>query len=49
MLQLEFRFRALEEALVRGVGAGPAAFDVVDSKLIQLGRYQQLVIDGELD
>ena len=41
--------RAGEEFLVLGIGAGPAAFDVVDAELIQLLRNEQLVIHGEGD
>ena len=40
---------ALEELFVFGIGAGPAAFDVVDPQLVEFLRNQQLVIHGEGD
>ena len=39
----------VEELLVLGVGAGPAALDVVDAQLVQLLGDDQLVLDGEGD
>src|SRR6185369_6647366 len=48
MLQAQFR-GAREELLVFGVGSGPPAFNVVDAKLIQLLRNDELVIHGERD
>ena len=38
-----------EELGVLGIGAGPAAFDVVDAQLVELLRDLQLVLDGEGD
>ena len=38
-----------EELLVLGIGAGPAALDVVDAQLVQLLRNDELVVHGERD
>ena len=40
---------AREELLVLGIGAGPAALDVVDAQLVQLLRDDELVIHRERD
>ena len=48
MLQLQV-FGAGEEFLVLRIRAGPAAFDVVDSELVELFGDQKLVLDRERD
>ncbi len=40
---------ALEEGIVSGIGAGPAALDIVDAQPVELTRDPQLVGDGEVD
>ena len=48
MLELHLT-RALEKFLVFRVGARPAAFNIVNAKLVQLLRNYQLVFYGEAD
>src|SRR5205823_1793286 len=48
MLQLETT-RLLEEFLVSGIGAGPSAFNVVNTELVQFPGNEHFVIDGERD
>ena len=48
VLQLQLA-GAREELLVLGIGAGPAAFDVVNTELIQLLGDDQFVVHGERD
>ena len=40
---------ALEKLFVFGVGTGPAALNVINTKLIQLLGDEQFVIDGVRD
>src|SRR5690606_11224593 len=42
-------FHRFEEAHVLGVGAGPAAFDVVDSEGVEAPGYRDLVFARQLD
>jgi hypothetical protein len=49
VLQIQFGLRAGEEVLVLGIGAGPAAFDIVDAQLVELLRDEEFVVDGERD
>ena len=48
MVQVELG-GALEELLVLGVAAGPAALNVIDTELIQLLGNDELVVHGERD
>src|SRR5581483_1081149 len=48
MLELHV-FCALEEIFVLGIGVGPAAFDVIDTELVELLGNNQLVVDGKGD
>jgi hypothetical protein len=41
--------RAGEEFLVFGIGAGPSAFNVVDTELVQFLGDEDFVIDRERD
>jgi len=47
--ELELRPRPGEELDVLGVGAGPAALDVVDAEVVELGGDAQLVLDRRRD
>ena len=49
VLEVQLGLRAGEEFLVFRVGAGPAAFDVVDTQLVEFLRDEEFVVDGERD
>ena len=38
-----------EEILVLGIGAGPAALNIIDTKLVQLMQDEHFVVGGKTD